>query len=84
MRIATTASPVSGSEVRERTMQLAETSSRRWAEGHIRAAVRNYVNRWRIQRAERGRLVRDGLGDFPRLPHRPAAPTPLQQQQAPQ
>ena len=82
MRIATTASPVSGSEVRERTVQLADEASRQWAENHIAAAVRGHVSRWRIRSAERGRLVRDGLGDGSRLPHQPAALNPLQQRQA--
>ena len=81
MRIATTASPVSGSEVRERTVQLADESSRQWAEAHITASVRGHVSNWRIRAAERGRLVRDGLGDGPRLPRQPAALNPLQQWQ---
>lgn len=82
MRIATTASPVSGSEVRERTVQLADEASRQWAENHIAAAVRGHVSRWRIRSAERGRLVRDGLGDGSRLPYQPAALNQLQQWQA--
>ena len=57
MRIATTASPVSGSEVRERTLKLAKDSSRTWAEAHIAAAVRAHVSRWRIRIAERGRFM---------------------------
>jgi hypothetical protein len=81
MRIATTASPVSGSEVRERTVQLADESSRQWAEAHIAASVRAHVNSWRIRRAERSRLVQDGIGDGPRLPHQPTALNPLQQWQ---
>ena len=81
MRIATTASPVSGSEVRERTVQLADESSRQWAEAHIAASVRGHVSNRRIRAAERGRLVRDGLGDGPRLPRQPAALNPLQQNQ---
>ena len=76
MRIATTASPVSGSEVRERTVQLADESSRQWAEAHITASVRSHVSNWRIRAAERGRLVRDGLGDGPRLPRQPAVDQP--------
>ena len=82
MRIATTASPVSGSEVRERTVQLADEASRQWAENHIAAAVRGHVSRWRIRSAERSRLVRDGLGDGSRLPYQPAALNQLQQWQA--
>ena len=81
MRIATTASPVSGSEVRERTVQLADESSRQWAEAHIAASVRGHVSNRRIRAAERGRLVRDGLSDGPRLPRQPAALNSLQQRQ---
>ena len=52
---ATTASPISGSEVRARTVKLAENSSRLWAEAHIAAALHRHATAWRIRAAERER-----------------------------
>ena len=46
LRIATTASPISGSEVRERMVKLADESSHAWAEAHIAAQLRSFVGAW--------------------------------------
>ena len=54
---ATTASPISGSEVRARTVKLAENSSRLWAEAHIAAALHRHATAWRIRAAERERRL---------------------------
>lgn len=47
MRIATTASPVSGMEVREKTLELGEKSARGWAE-HI---MQLFTAKWFVQHA---------------------------------